>query len=233
LRQDVSVAALANMIDAGQVGYTIAGYFGGHADQDDWARLSATFAPSLMPDGHSASAGMVKAADRGDVTGLVYRSVSGFVPIGTRDIGMLLDFLRACQTCDDYNHGYADTLSVVLQVRDNTPPVITPVESIRTQPTGNVALDFYATDVEDGGASVEVHSSNQAVIQDAWIVLSGDDGDPTHRVYSIVPGRTGATRMGTGRTVMAITAYDSAGLRTDQYVVVDILEDVYLPAIMK
>jgi hypothetical protein len=71
------------------------------------------------------------------------------------------------------------------------------------------------------------------VIQDAWIVLSGDDGDPTHRVYSIVPERTGATRMGTGRTVMAITAYDSAGLRTDQYVVVDILEGVYLPAIMK
>ena len=229
LHQDVSVASLANVIDTGQLGYSISGYFGGKAELNDWASLSAQFTPSTLPDSRSLAAGKVTAAERDNATGLVFRSVSGFVPIGTRNLDMLLEFTRACQTCTLYNNGYADSLSVVLQVRPNTPPTMTPLNNIDVRPTANVQLDVHAIDAEDGRASVAVYSSNQAVVQDAWIVLSRDNADPTHWVVSVDSSRSGASSMGKGRTVLTVSAFDSSGLRSDQYVVIDVLERVFLP----
>lgn len=60
----------------------------------------------------SGSIGPVTAADRGDVTGLLARSTSGSVPVGSRSALVRLSVTRAAGQVAD---GYADDLSLVLR----------------------------------------------------------------------------------------------------------------------
>lgn len=229
LRQDVSVAELAPLIDAGQLGFTLTGYFGGKDAQDDRARLTASFMPNLTTEERSATIGEVTAAERDNATGLLQRIRSGFVPAGTRTIGLLLDFGRECQACSDDNHAYADGLSLVLETRANTAPTISPVDKLEGNVADTLAFEFRAADAEDGPVRVTMHSSNQAVIHDGWIVLNRAEEDPGRWICTILPERTGATRLGVGRAVLTITATDTAGLRAEQYVIVEVTRKAYLP----
>jgi len=109
--QSIDESADAAVIDTGKVNFTLSGFLGGWDSQDDHAVLSATFLDNSGSDLGSASIGPVWAADRGDETGLLLRTTTGVLPIGTRTIDVLLTMTR---DEGDYNDGYADNLSLVL-----------------------------------------------------------------------------------------------------------------------
>src|SRR6185436_294497 len=72
-RQVIDVSAFASKIDAAAVIAELSGYFGGYAEQNDHASLTASF---LGADGNSLgdiSVGNVLAADRTNRTVLLYR----------------------------------------------------------------------------------------------------------------------------------------------------------------
>jgi hypothetical protein len=112
--QLVNVAAAAFLIDSGQVTYDLSGYLGGWTNQEDNAVLQITFKQGSLVLG-SAEIGPVLADDRGDVTGLLERSTSGLVPVGTRQILVTLQMTKD-PSVGIYNDGYADSLSLVLHL---------------------------------------------------------------------------------------------------------------------
>ena len=111
--QIVDVSNAASIIDTLAVNFNLSGWFGGYLNQHDNAELSAFF---LTGNGHvlgSATAGPVLLSDRVDssgnyFTGLLYRSTSGIIPTGTRQI----DFQLTMHGIEGgQNDGYADNLS--------------------------------------------------------------------------------------------------------------------------
>ncbi len=113
--QTINVSQEATAISAGTASYTLSGYLGGFASQDDNAVFSATFLGANGSILGTGQIGSVFAADRGDQTGLLFRSSGGAVPVGTQSIAVDLQMTREE---GDYNDGYADNLSLVL---DATP----------------------------------------------------------------------------------------------------------------
>ncbi len=109
--QLINVASAAHQIDVGAVTFALSGFLGGFADQGDNAVLSITFKNGDQVLG-SAQIGPVTAADRGNATGLLARSTSGAVPVGTREILVVLQMTRA--PVFFYNDGYADNLILTL-----------------------------------------------------------------------------------------------------------------------
>src|SRR5712691_6106613 len=110
--QLISIASAAPQIDAGAVTFALAGFLGGFQDQGDNAVLSVTFENGDLVLG-TAQLGPVTAADRGNATGLLARSTSGAVPVGTRQLLVTLQMTRA--PIFFYNDGYADNLSLTLK----------------------------------------------------------------------------------------------------------------------
>lgn len=104
--------ACASVIDTGQVPYSLSGYFGGYAGQNDTAELTVSFLNERNQATASHTIGPVTNTDRGDATGLLLRSFSGNVPVGTRRIVFTL---RMTHRQGD-NDGYADSLSFSLLV---------------------------------------------------------------------------------------------------------------------
>jgi hypothetical protein len=114
--QTISLSPSFSAIDAGNVSFNLSGFLGGFSSQDDNASLSAVFRNAGGTGLGTFSIGPVLAADRSSATGLLARSTSGAVPIGTRDILVTLSMTRLAGTSND---GYADNLSLVLN--NNTP----------------------------------------------------------------------------------------------------------------
>jgi len=110
--QTIDVSSESTEIDLGNVTYSLEGYFGGFESQDDTAGLEAIFydADPLVGGNFLGIEGIghVNAADRGNVTGLLFRSGNGSVPLGTRFILVELFLLGGNGS---YNDGYADNLS--------------------------------------------------------------------------------------------------------------------------
>lgn len=106
-----SFAGLSSLINAGNVGYTLSGWFGGFSGQNDNATLMAQFFNAALAPIGSSSIGSVSANDRGSATGLLFRMLSGAVPIGAQSVRFTLQMTR---TDGAYNDGYADNLSFVL-----------------------------------------------------------------------------------------------------------------------
>lgn len=109
--QTVKVGAQASLIDAGKVTYTLSGYLGGFADQNDSASLIATFRGAAGASLGKAAIGPVTAVQRNNKTGLGQRSSSGTVPTGTRSIALVLTMIR---TDGSDNDASADNLALVL-----------------------------------------------------------------------------------------------------------------------
>jgi len=110
--QFIDVSAIAADIDAGLVRYDLSGYFGGLGSQDDSAELKMSFYAGATNIG-DVTIGQVAAAERGNVTGLLYQGFSGVVPAGTTEIDFAIRFVRFSGT---FNDGYADNLSLVLHL---------------------------------------------------------------------------------------------------------------------
>jgi uncharacterized protein (TIGR03437 family) len=107
--QVIDVSSSAAQIDAGTLPYTLSGWLGGWADQDDSAKLTATFKSASGEPLAYASIGPVLAAERNRASGLVLKSATGTVPRNARSVVVDLTFTRASGT---YNDGYADSLSL-------------------------------------------------------------------------------------------------------------------------
>jgi hypothetical protein len=109
------------------------GFFGGYRIQGDAASLTATFRNGSSTSLGNFTIGPVTPAERiaefgnitlNQATGLLSRTTSGAVPVGTRSILLTLGMLRAVVS---YNDGYADNLSLVLN--NNTPVTSVPEPS--------------------------------------------------------------------------------------------------------
>jgi hypothetical protein len=111
LTQKVGLEKYAPSIDGGAVMFTLDGYLGGNADQDDNAVLAVSFRDSTDVELGKSSIGPVSASDRTSVTGLLHRSATGSVPVGARSAVVTLSMTRAAGTAND---GYADNLSLIL-----------------------------------------------------------------------------------------------------------------------
>jgi hypothetical protein len=109
--QTIDLAARAGVIDTGDVTFELAGFLGGFSSQGDNAVLTAIFRDGFDGSLGEATIGPVTAADRGNRSGLLARSTSGAVPVGTRRIELVLVLSRVSGS---FNDGYADNLSLVL-----------------------------------------------------------------------------------------------------------------------
>jgi len=107
--QTLDVSNIASQINAGGAAYTLSGFLGGFATQDDNAVLTAIFLGNGTQIGSSAI-GPVTELDRNGLTGLQFRTTSGFIPVGTNEIEFSL-VLRRLQ--GSYDDGYADNLSFI------------------------------------------------------------------------------------------------------------------------
>ncbi|GAA1644796.1 hypothetical protein [Catellatospora bangladeshensis] len=98
-------------IDTGTARYDVAAWLGGYADQNDTAQLSVAFRNAAGQTLATVVLGPVTAAQRGNTTGLLSRSASGTVPVGSRTAQAELLFTRSGGTSND---GYADSLSLTV-----------------------------------------------------------------------------------------------------------------------
>ena len=110
--QSIDVSDGDQLIGDNDATFTLEGFLGGFANQDDSGVVIATFldAPGGTTLG-TAQIGPVSATDRSDITGLVFRSVAGAVPFGTRSIEVKAKLQRSDGTRND---GTLDNLSLVL-----------------------------------------------------------------------------------------------------------------------
>jgi hypothetical protein len=111
LTTPMNVSALASSIDAGADLITLSGFLGGFDGQDDDMTITATFLDGSSISLGSLTIGPVTEPDRAGATTLLFRSISGEVPEGTRSIEVEMDATRFEGSYDD---GYADNLSLVM-----------------------------------------------------------------------------------------------------------------------
>ena len=109
--QFVDVSSGASFIDLGSTTFDLSAYLGGFSSQRDNATLQISFLDGASAVLGTASLGPVSPADRGSLTGLLARSTTGIVPVGTRSVDILLTLTRVDGS---YNDGYADNLSLVM-----------------------------------------------------------------------------------------------------------------------
>lgn len=117
--QTVDVASLTGSFASGKASFALSGFLGGWSSQGDNAVLLVSFLDASSQSLGLVELGPVTAADRGNKTGLLFRSTSGFVPVNTAKIEFTLSMERLNSSDND---GYADNLSFVL----NTAPVPEP-----------------------------------------------------------------------------------------------------------
>jgi len=109
--QEVDLSAFASAIDAGAQGFTLSGWIGGFASQNDHCDIDATFLNGAHGTIGGANLGGVFAAQRASATGMLFRTTSGVIPAGTRSVAVAITMTRDSGSYDD---GYADDLSFAL-----------------------------------------------------------------------------------------------------------------------
>ena len=172
--QTVKVGTAATVIDASKVIYTLSGYLGGYADQDDNATLVATFRGAGGTSLGKAMIGPVTAAQRGNKTGMLQRSTSGTVPAGTRSIGLVLTMTR---TAGSDNDGSADNLALVLHAPEgsvSTPQAPQALTLISPAPNASISGDAAGSAI--GFSWTPVPGAKRYYIQ-VWLTKQGH-GDP-------------------------------------------------------
>ena len=90
ISQTIDISDLAAEIDMEMLRFEVSGYFGGYLDQDDTVMM---YALSYDQNGEIQSncrLGGVRAANRGNITTLLERSVSDMIPPGARSIEFVL-----------------------------------------------------------------------------------------------------------------------------------------------
>lgn len=93
--------------NAGGANYYASGYFGGFGSQTDYSQLTIKFLDEYSSIIGYAWLGEATPAERNNVTGFVFKEISGTTPIGTTKIEFLLEMNRQQGSAND---GYADNL---------------------------------------------------------------------------------------------------------------------------
>lgn len=128
LEQVVSVAAYSSDIDSAKAQLEVSGWFGGNANETDWARVTVHYLNSLdqvidVGEHYVLGAGRV---ERNGMTALL-RSVERFpIPVGTQKVHLVVELKRT--TIDGLNDAYVDELSlrmVNIATADAPPPIPT------------------------------------------------------------------------------------------------------------
>ncbi len=109
--QMLDLSANAADIATGNMAFQLTGWLGGWTTQDDNALLRVSFLDANGSELDIAQLGPVGPVDRNDMTGLLYRASSGFLPTATVQVKFLLDMERFNSNDND---GYADNLSFTL-----------------------------------------------------------------------------------------------------------------------
>jgi hypothetical protein len=112
MEQTMDVSSLATDIDEGRIQFTLSGFFGGFADNEDSAKVAISFRNAGGNYFTNEKIGDVNASDRSNVTGLLFRTITGTVPADTRSLGIFLTFTRSTGA---YNDGYVDNLTLKLR----------------------------------------------------------------------------------------------------------------------
>jgi hypothetical protein len=97
--------------------YSLSGWLGGWADQDDNALFYVQFLDEFNNEIGNATIGPVMARDRANQTGLQYRESDGLMPTGTRTLSFWLSMERLVAGDND---GYADNLAFIVRPPENT-----------------------------------------------------------------------------------------------------------------
>lgn len=110
--QVIDVSTLSAKLDDGEINFTVSGYFGGFADQEDTAGLEINFQDEAGGFIDQVRLGDFTAAERQNQTGLLPDSAEGVAPAGTRRIQIILQMQRLGGF--NFNDGYADNMAFVL-----------------------------------------------------------------------------------------------------------------------
>jgi hypothetical protein len=109
--QSINVTSLASVIDAGKAAFDLSGWLGGYATDEDIVLLNITFLDQANQSLGTASISAPTPAQRNNITGLFLQSTDGFVPVGTRQINVVL---KANYSGGRVNDAYADNLSLLI-----------------------------------------------------------------------------------------------------------------------
>jgi len=111
MTQTIDLSTYAAAVDGGRATFTLSGYLGGYASQDDNVTVTVEFKNAGGVTRGMATIGPVLAAERNSVTSLISKSATGAVPTAVRSAVVTMTFTRLSGTAND---GYADELSLVL-----------------------------------------------------------------------------------------------------------------------
>ncbi len=187
-------------------------YIGGSRDQEDNARVTATFWDSTGGSGTnlgSVTLGPVNATQRGDQTALLYRSSTGMVPSGTRSVAINITMLR---TTGSRNDGYVDNASFIL-LGDGALVISDPSVDTHTADIawGDSALAEPATVAQAAGLRVVVASHRYADegIFNPIVTVTDDDGGIGNNTFNVTVNNVPPAVM----PVAAAFPLNSAGTR--------------------
>lgn len=113
MTQRIDAGNLAGVIESGQVSFLLSAWLGGFANQNDTATIVAHFLDNSNAEIGSAQLAPVTAAERGNVTKLLFREQLNSLPATTRFINLELSAVRVPT---GENDGYADNISLVLML---------------------------------------------------------------------------------------------------------------------
>jgi hypothetical protein len=137
LFQTIDASNQASQIDAGHIKFNLSAFLGGFSSQNDQASVFINLSNASHSFINQFSVGPVTNTDRGNVTGLLSRSLTGTLPAGTRFIQVQI---HMDPVSGGYNDGYADNLSLVLTNPTATGSV-----------TGTVYNDINGNGTKDSG----------------------------------------------------------------------------------
>jgi hypothetical protein len=110
MTQRIDVSNLAGTIDGGNLDFVLSAWLGGYFDQNDTASVIARFRDGANDQIGMAQLAAVTAAQRGNVTSLLFRNQFGDFPALTRFVDIELIATRSTGV----NDGYADKISFAI-----------------------------------------------------------------------------------------------------------------------
>lgn len=109
--QLIDVAPLASVIDAGKAAFDLSAWLGGYSTDLDNVQLSLNFLDENSQSLGIRSIGSPTPEERNNTTALLFRSLPGFLPTGSRQIEVTLNMNHLRGRVND---AYADKLSLVI-----------------------------------------------------------------------------------------------------------------------
>ncbi|MEP4078026.1 cadherin-like beta sandwich domain-containing protein [Haloferula sp.] len=164
--QKVGLSSIIGPVNTGTIGFALSGYLGGLTNQNDRCTITADFLASDDSVITSETLGPVTNTERGNLTGLIFRSVSGSVPTTAHAVIITQTFTRSNGARND---GYSDNLKLTFFAP--SAPII------NTQPTGSMIASGASTTL-----TVEASGGPPPTFQ--W--YSGTSGDTSNPILDAI-----------------------------------------------